>query len=444
MRRPLLSLVLVLVAATPLRAQGLRDLVSQLFIFGEGEQPLYLGGSGNPNNPQNIQLHGDHFVPAAVASNGSIISFLTSAVGGSVGSLPLAAASGGSTFSFQDGVPVRTSLSAGPVFGERAQTLGRGRMLLAVHRTGAQFRTLRGVDLSNLEFTFTHANVDFPGCDSIVGGDCSKLGIPEVENATIDLRLNLDVQLTVTSFIATYGITDRVDFGVVLPVVSTSIHGQSDAQIVPFGGGQAVHFFAGTPDNPVLTASRFVDGSATGLGDVAARAKIRLRDAAPLAVGVLVEGRFPTGDEDNLLGAGSFAGRGMFIASGRFGAFSPHANVGYLYRGGKSDTDALLATAGFDQLLAPWATLATDLISEFQVGRSSVRVPADVVIEAPFRRVIHTSNLPDRRDDLISGSFGMKFATQQGLIFVANAEFPLNRGGLRPDIFWTFGMEYSF
>ncbi len=444
MRRCLLSCVLLMLAAAPLRAQGLRDKVSELFIFGEGEEPLFLGGTGSPNNPETIRLHGDHFVPAAVASNGSIISFLTNAVGGSLGSLPISAARGGSTFRFEGGVPVRTSLSAGPVFGERAQTLGRGRMLLAVHRSGAHFRTLRGVDLSNLEFTFTHANTDFPGCDSIAGGDCSKLGIPELENATIDLRLDLDVNLTVTSFVATYGLTDRVDFGVVLPVVSTSIHGESEAQIEPFGGGQAVHFFAGTPDNPVLTASRFVDGSATGLGDVAARVKIKLRESMPLAVGILAEGRFPTGDEDDLLGAGSFAGRGLLIASGRFGAFSPHGNVGYTYRGGKSDTDALLATAGFDQLLAPWATLAVDLVSEFQVGRSDVRVPEDVVIEAPFRRVIHTSNLPDRRDDLINGSMGMKFTTQQGLTFIANAEWPLNRGGLRPDLFWTFGAEYSF
>jgi hypothetical protein len=444
MRRCVLAGVLVTLFAAPLSAQGLRQKLSDLFIFGDGEMPLFLGGSGNPNNPENIQLHGDHFVPAAVASNGSIISFLTNAIGTSIGGLPLSAASGGSTFQFEGGTPVRTSLSAGPVFGERAQTLGRGRMLVAVHRSAATFRTLRGVAMNNIELTFTHANSDFPGCDSIAGGDCSKLGIPELENATIDLALDLDVSLTVTSFVATYGITDRLDFSVVVPVVSTSIHGTSNAQINPFGGGEAVHFFAGTPDDPVLTASRFVDGSATGLGDVAARAKFNLRETVPLALGLLVEGRIPTGDDNDLLGSGAFAGRALAIASGRFGAFSPHANVGYVYRGGSLDTDALLATVGFDQLLAPWATMAADLISEFQVGTSDLHTPADVVIEAPFRRVIHTSNIPDRRDDIVNGSFGMKFTTTHGLTFVANAEWPLNRGGLRPDLFWTFGAEYSF
>jgi len=442
--RPLLSALLILLPAATLEAQGLRGTISELFIFGDGEEALFLGGSGNPNNPQNVQVHGAHFVPAAVSGNATIISFLTSSIGTSVGSLPVSAASGGSTFRFEGGAPVRTSLSAGPVFGERAQTLGRGRVLAGVHRSGANFRMLRGVGMDNLNLTFTHANVDFPGCDETFGADCTKLGTPDTENATIDLHLDLDVELTVTSFLLTYGLADRIDIGVVVPVVSTSLRGQSQAQIIPFGGGPAPHFFAGTPENPVLTASRFIDGSATGLGDVAARIKVNLRESLPVAIGILAEGRIPTGDETDLLGSGSFAGRGLGIVSARFGAFSPHANVGYLYRSGRSDTDAFLATAGFDHLLAPWATLAVDLVSEFQVGTSDLRAPADVVIEAPFRRVVRTSNIPERRDDIVNGSLGMKLTTGQGVTLVANAAWPLNRGGLRSDVFWTFGAEYNF
>lgn len=444
MRTMLLSAVFAVLAAAPAAAQDLRGLVSELFIFGEGEEALFLGGSANPNNPVPVQAHGDHYVPSAVEGNATIIGFLTSSVGASIGSLPVSAASGGSTFRFEGGTPVRTSFSAGPVFGERAQTLGRGRLLVGLHRSGASFQTLRGVDIDNVDLTFTHENVDFPGCDELFGGDCSLAGVPDFENATIDLRLRLDIDLTVTSFLVTYGLTDRIDLGLVLPIVNTSLRGQSDAQIVPFGGGPAPHFFAGTVDDPVLTASRFVDGSATGLGDVAARVKINLRDAAPVAVGILAETRLPTGDEADLLGSGSFAARGLAVASARFGAFSPHANVGYLYRGGDGDTDSFLATLGFDQLLAPWATLAADLVSEFEVGENTLQVPGDVVMEAPFRRTIRTSNLPDRRDDIVNGSLGVKLTNRQGITFVANGAWPLNRGGLRPDVFWTFGVEYDF
>jgi hypothetical protein len=444
MRRLVVTSALLLVAASPLPAQSLRDQLSELFIFGEGHDPLFLGGTGDPNNPETVRIHGSHFVPAAVASNGTIISFLTNSIGSNVANVPVSATSGGSTFSFEGGVPVRTSTSAGPIFGERAQTLGRGRVLAGLSRTGVNFKTIRGVDLSRVRFTFTHANSDFPGCDSIAGGDCSLLGVPALENETIDLNLALSVRLAVTAFLLTYGLSDRIDVAVALPIVSTSIEGTTNAQINPFGPPPAVHFFGGTPDNPTLTASRFVRGSATGLGDVDARVKVNLRRAEPLAVAVLADVRFPTGSETDLLGSGAFAARGLAILSARFGAFSPHANVGYLYRGGPFETDAVLGTLGFDHLMAPWATLAVDLISQLQVGDSPLQVPDPVVIQAPYVRTITPSTIPDRRDDLVDASLGLKLTTATGLTVVGNGEWPLNRGGLRPDVIWTLGLEYNF
>jgi hypothetical protein len=444
MRRLVVIIALAVLAGREAYAQDLRGQLSGLFIFGEGEDPLFLGGTGDPNNPDEVRIHGNHFVPAAVASNGTVISFLTNSIGSNVANLPVSATSGGSTFSFERGVPVRTSTSAGPIFGERAQTLGRGRILAGIARTGAHFKALRGVDLDNVRFTFTHANSDFAGCDTVAGGDCSLLGVPALENETIDLLLSLDVRLTVTAFLLTYGITDRVDVGVAVPVVSTSLEGATTAQINPFGPPPAVHFFGGTPDDPVLTASRFVRGSATGLGDVSARVKVNLRRSEPLAVGVLADVRFPTGSENDLLGSGAYAARGLAIVSARFGGFSPHANVGYLYRGGRFETDAVLGTLGFDHLLAPWATLAVDLISQLQVGDSPLQVPAPVVIHSPYVRTITPSSIPDRRDDLVDGSVGLKLTTATGLTVVGNSQWPLNRGGLRPDLIWTLGLEYNF
>lgn len=444
MRRVLLIVTLAALPRGPLHGQSLRDKLSQLFIFGSGEQQLFLGGSGDPNNPEAIRIHGSHFIPSAVASNATVISFLTNSIGSNVSNVPVSAASGGSTFSFQGGAPVRTSTSAGPIFAERAQTLGRGRVLATVSRSGSHFKTFRGVSLDNLKFTFTHANTDFPGCDSIAGGDCSLLGVPTLENETIDLNLALDVDLTVTSFLLTYGITDRIDFGVVLPLVNTSLHGTSNAQINPFGPPPAVHFFGGTPENPVLSASRSVDGSATSIGDVVARVKVNLRRGDPVSIALLADTRFPTGSEEDLLGSGAFAERGLAILSAQFGNFSPHANLGYIHRGGTYESDAVLGTLGFDHLLAPWATLAVDVISEFQVGTSPLTLPDPVVIEAPYRRVISPSTIPRRRDDLINGSIGVKLVTGVGLTAIANTIWPLNRGGLRPDVIWTAGLEYNF
>jgi hypothetical protein len=270
-------------------------------------------------------------------------------------------------------------------------------------------------------------------------------GIPTFENETIDFDLDLDVQVDVTALLLTYGVSDRIDLGVVLPVVRTGLRGTSRATIVPFGAtGAPPHFFAGTEDAPILTATRFTEGSSSGLGDVSARVKVNVREASPVSVALLAEGRFPTGSEEDLRGSGAVALRGLGIVSARLGQFSPHVNFGYQYRGRDLDPDVFLFTAGFDQLLAPWATMAADLISEFPVGSTDLPVPSDVVLEAPFRRSIRTTTIPNRRDDLITASLGTKLSLAQGVTFLGNAAFPLNRGGMRPDVLWSLGVEYTF
>src|SRR5215203_5095343 len=137
--RCLLVFALLMAASRPAEAQDLRELLSDLFIFGDGEDQLTLGGTSDPDNPDSIRIHGNHFVPAAVASNGTVISFLTNSIGSNVANVPVSSTSGGSTFSFEGGVPTRTSTSAGPIFGERAQTLGKGRLLAGLSHTGLNF-----------------------------------------------------------------------------------------------------------------------------------------------------------------------------------------------------------------------------------------------------------------------------------------------------------------
>src|SRR5262245_24461778 len=101
MRRFILSVALVASAVQPTLAQTMRDRVAQLFIFGGGTNPLFLGGTADPNNPAAIRAHGEHFVPSAVSQNGSIITFLTTAVGQSISSVPIGSSSSGETFRFE-------------------------------------------------------------------------------------------------------------------------------------------------------------------------------------------------------------------------------------------------------------------------------------------------------------------------------------------------------
>lgn len=446
MRRRLLALALLLV--TPLAAggqrQGLRDKISQLFIFGPGEDPLFLAGSAGTNNPASIQAHGKHFIPSAAGQNGSLIGFLVDAISGNVSNLPVGATSGGETFRFEAGVPVKTSTSAGPIFAERSQTMGRGRALIGLSRSSLHFSSLRGVPMSNIELFFTHQNVDFEGCSQQAGGDCRKMGIPNLENDIMLFKLSLDLGVDVTSVYATFGLFDNLDVGVVLPFVNSRLHGQSDALIIPFGGPTAAHFFAGTPTEPVLNASRTVDGSAAGLGDVAVRAKLLVRESPRASLAVLGQARFATGDENDLLGSGALDARGLAIVTGRLGRFSPHGNIGYVYRSGANQNSAVLATGGFDHLIADGVTLAADLVSELQVGRSKLILPTPVRYDAPFQRTIAPTTIPDIRDNNVNGSFGFKFTAPGAFTVVTNALIPLNRDGLRSNLILTGAVEYSF
>jgi hypothetical protein len=441
---PAAVVALSLLGAGSAQAQGLKGKISDLFIFGPGQDPLFLAGSGDPNNPANLRAHGDHFVPSSAAENFAVISFITDAIGRNVANMPIGSTSGSETFRFVGGVPVRTSTSAGPIFAERPQTLGKGRVLAGVNRSGFRFATIRGVDMRDIDLTFTHQNVDFPGCSATFGDDCAKYGVPVFENEAMDFNLSIDLDVRVTSVFLTYGWSDKVDIGLVMPLVQAKFSGQSRAQITPFGGTAAPHYFSGTPENPVLTAERQTQGSAFGLGDVALRLKTNLRSTPNASVGLLIDARLPTGSEEDLLGAGSFTGRALAIVATKYGDFSPHANFGYLYRSGADQNDAVLGTAGFDHRLGAGVTLAADVVSELQVGDSKLHLPETVFYESPFRRSLTPTEIPDTRDDVINGSFGFKVSATKGMTIVLNTLFPLNRGGLRADLIYTAGLEYSF
>ena len=104
----------------------------------------------------------------------------------------------------------------------------------------------------------------------------------------------------------------------------------------------------------------------------------------------------------------------------------------------------MLATVGFDQVLAPWATFAASFVSEFQVGESVYQVPDPVTFSAPVPRVVQPLEVPDIRDDALSTAIGFKFMTQSGLTALVNALVPVKRGGPRPDFAWSLGLEHDF
>jgi len=419
-------LVALLLAPASLAAQSLRDQIrTDLFTFGNCGEPLCLAGA--------LTGHGSHFIPATQSAAGDILDLLGNSLAASVSNTPVGSTSSGVTYQFVGGLPVKTATSGGPIFGERAQTLGKGRFFVGANVSAMHFERLRGVRMDDVEFNFTHQ--DTPPLDT--------LGSPFFENDVIGVRVAMNISLIVTTFVASYGVVDGVDLSVAVPLVHTSVQGTSVATIHP-AGYPSPHRFAGTDSAPVMTAVAGMDGSASGIGDVAARLKVNIAQSNAFGAAILLDGRFPTGDEQNLLGSGKFSGRGLGIVSAKFGTLAPHLNIGYVFRDAKQSNSSVIATLGFDNAVAGWATMAFDLLSEWQLGDSKLKIPGPVQYQVPFPHSVLPTNIPAQKDDFLSASVGFKFQTPRGILITTNALFPLRNSGMQPSAVWTGGLEYNF
>lgn len=416
------ALVALLVALLPgaVRAQTLSERFSQLFTFGDCGEPLCLVV---PNQ------HGSHYIPSVTQGENDLLGFLRGSIATSLGNLPFTSATSGVTFRIDaTGVPVATSVSGGPIFAERAQTLGRGRFLMGVNVNGISMDNIRGIPLDNLQFKFTHQNVGDPA-----------LGSPTFERDIIEVTTDMTLKLLVTSAFASFGIANNVDIGVLVPLVRASLSGTSNARLDAFTQ-PSPHLFNGTDES----ASSSTDGSATGIGDIAVRMKINLYQGQQFGFAVLGDGRLPTGDEENFLGSGETAVRGLAILSGSFGDFSPHLNTGFTFRSGDNQNNSLAATLGFDQLLSERVSFAGELIGDFEIGESNLALPEPVVFTAPTVETVNLTDIPDQKDSRLDAAFGLKFLLGSDLRGVTNILFPLNDGGLRPKFLWTVGLERTF
>jgi hypothetical protein len=432
-------LVLFLLPSAAARGQTMQEKLSELFVFGGGEDPLFLVGTAGQ---EATEVHGAHFIPASSQANAAVLDFFNAAIASNIANIPLSSTVSSQTFRIVDGVPTPTSNSFGPIFAERAQTIGRGRLKAGVNYSRLRFSSVRGIPLDQVKLNFVHQNSDFPGCDTIFGADCTLYGVPQFENDLMTLSLDLNMDADVFAFFGTFGVTDWLDLSFAVPIVDFQLRGSSVGTMTP-STDPAFHFFGGTQDDPGLTANSQTFGQTTGLGDIAMRLKALLVSGENWDLGLLADARAPTGDEENFLGTGEWNVGGLLIISGQFSDFSPHANVGYEYRGGKLEQDQVELITGFDQKLADWATLAVDLLAAFKVGNQQLVFPQPVTYESPFVRAVEVTNIPNTRDDIIDGSLGFKFQTGAGLIIITNVLVPLNDGGLRSGVTPTIGLEYT-
>ncbi|MBA3560852.1 MAG: hypothetical protein H0W30_19930, partial [Gemmatimonadaceae bacterium] len=166
---------------------------------------------------------------------------------------PVGTSSGGFTYTFNPslGTFSRSSESFGPLFAERALTIGRERGSLGVGFQRSTYDTFEGKNLRRRDIIFHVEHIDCCGrTQSGVGvGDGTRLN-PAFEGDVIETALALRLTTQTVVFYGAYGLTDRLDLGVAVPVVSIDMDASIRARIerLATAANPDTHAFDG--DNP--------------------------------------------------------------------------------------------------------------------------------------------------------------------------------------------------
>jgi hypothetical protein len=365
-------------------------------------------------------------------------------------SFPVASAAGGFTYRFDPelGIFTRATDSFGPVYADRADTIGKGKFNVGLNFSHFTFDSVNDLDLrdGDLRLVFTHEDTNHDGHNETLF----------FEGDVITAQLFLKIETDVTAFVLSYGVSDRFDVGLVVPLVSVDMQAETQAQIQRIATNPtapAIHTFRNGTAEDAFTQS----GSASGLGDMVVRAKWQIvRGTEGGGLALLGDVRLPTGDERDLLGTGATRGIVFLVGSLQLGKFSPHGNVGY---GISSDgpegleiPEELDYKVGFDWALNPRLTIAADVLGRVLYDATVVSVenetfeanisptPPPQIVTAEFPRLV-TSTEDSHR---MVGSFGLKLNPFGTFVVTLNGLFPLNDEGLRDDFSPLVAVDWSF
>jgi Putative MetA-pathway of phenol degradation len=322
-------------------------------------------------------------------------------------SVPIATSSSGFLYLLNPelGTVQRATESFGSFFTERALTAGRGRASLGISASTSDFSRLNGRSLHDGTLV-TIAN-QFRD-----------------EDAPFDTEsLTLNVKTSTMTVLASVGVTDRLEIGGAVPFVRLTID------------GERLNVYRGTP---LVQAT--ASGSASGIADIALRAKYTLVSTPTGGVAAAAELRLPTGDEANLLGAGSRSWRAIGVGSIDQGRVGLHGNAG-LVRGGVSDE---FTFAGAVSLAAqPRLTLSAELLGRHVSALRDIAFSAEPhpTIDGvdTWRLVAGSSGTT-----LVMALAGVKWNMTGTLVVGGHVAWPLTDSGLMASITPTVALEYAF
>lgn len=323
------------------------------------------------------------------------------------GSFPVSSTGGGFTFQYDSKLEVftRTTDSLGPIFAERAPTLGKGKLNFGFSYTYIHFSTLEGDDLHNLT--------------SVVFLDEN-----QKNKNLLHMEFDVDVESNLFSFYGTYGITDRWDISILVPVLQVQLDIDSTARILNQTRKKGVTGkILGYSFNSQTSLSDSVSGASTGLGDIFLRNKYQLVTSTWIDFTSALDIKLQTGDEDEFLGTGRTSIKPFLIFSKNISHFTPHLNLGYEINSGTNGEDKLVYATGADYA--------------FSRGNNYFSVALDIL----GNHKIENRNVGN---DIVDFSIGFKWSPRPGMLVYANVITPLNEDGIRADWVPTVGYELNF
>ena len=341
---------------------------------------------------------------AAAATRDTIANFLLT----EIGTLPVSSSATGFIYRMDPdlgGVPTRASESFGPFHTERALTIGPRRLSLGMAFQRVAFDRIDGRSLRNGTLIATASRL------------VSEPQPFDVETLTLRLRM------TTATVSINAGITDRLEVGAALPVVSLNL------------AGERVDTYRG---NSVLQATATASGS--GMGDVIWRAKYNFLQREASGLSVVVDGRLPTGRTEDLFGSGRRTFRPRLIASLEGDRVTVNGDAGYVF-GSFSDefNYAVGATASASARLTFIGELVGRRLSS--AGQlTEVAAPHPVLVGVETIRLTATEKATQR----VVALGGVKWNAATAWLITTHVSRFLTDAGLTARWVPTVSLEYSF
>ncbi|HEY3055619.1 MAG TPA: transporter [Thermoanaerobaculia bacterium] len=319
-------------------------------------------------------------------------------------------------FNEQTGTYERVQGSLGPLLADRGATTGKGTLTVSGTYSFSDFDRVNGAD--SIELVLHHCLL--PQC-------VTNIASPYLQD-TIHVNVHFRLKSQALTMSAVYGVTDRLDVGLVVPYLRNDLSVLTNAVIVP--GPNSVPPDPHQFDLAVETPGQYATGSAIGIGDVVARGKMRIGSKTmPFDAAVLADVSLPTGDKENFLGTGEVRTKLSLVASKAIRSLTPHVNLGYEANWGESNLNAIDYRVGSEYAPRDTLTISGEVLGV--VRPNAAKFFTTTALEG--------QSLIGRSE--IDGAIGGKWQMSKNRALLFNLLVPMNDRGIRASSVVTVGIQ---